>query len=227
MKTIAEMIPEYESNLDALRSRRLELLDLRKYEPHFEVRHRDHRADCGDQQNHRQLCGGTGGHAALWQVNPCGRVCIRVARRWCAAATATHTARRNRRGAAERAKATAAGTVCASGRMSFGRSSWHASRSAGTVPGAACGRMPPTLTTLCRTTATGQSLSTRTICKACAIRATAPKPSQKAGQKQRVESADRPDARTGAARAGCARTLAGNPRISRTSPTLKVSGQGA
>ena len=39
MKTIAEMIPEYESNLDALRSRRLELLDLRKYEPHFEVRH--------------------------------------------------------------------------------------------------------------------------------------------------------------------------------------------
>lgn len=39
MKTIAEMIPEYESNLDALRLRRLELLELRKYEPHFEVRH--------------------------------------------------------------------------------------------------------------------------------------------------------------------------------------------
>nr|WP_297282989.1 hypothetical protein [uncultured Agathobaculum sp.] len=39
MKTIAEMIPEYESNLDALRSRRLELLELRKYEPRFEVRH--------------------------------------------------------------------------------------------------------------------------------------------------------------------------------------------
>ena len=39
MKTIAEMIPEYESNLDALRSRRRELLELRKYEPRFEVRH--------------------------------------------------------------------------------------------------------------------------------------------------------------------------------------------
>ena len=40
MKTIAEMIPEYEANLDALRARRLELLEQRRVEPRFELRYR-------------------------------------------------------------------------------------------------------------------------------------------------------------------------------------------
>lgn len=40
MKTIAEMIPECEANLDALRARRLELLEQRRVEPRFELRYR-------------------------------------------------------------------------------------------------------------------------------------------------------------------------------------------
>lgn len=40
MKTIAEMIPEYEANLDELRARRLELLEQRRTEPRFELRYR-------------------------------------------------------------------------------------------------------------------------------------------------------------------------------------------
>ncbi len=40
MKTIAEMIPEYEANLDALRALRLELLEQRRVEPRFELRYR-------------------------------------------------------------------------------------------------------------------------------------------------------------------------------------------
>ena len=40
MKTIAEMIPESEANLDALRARRLELLEQRRVEPRFELRYR-------------------------------------------------------------------------------------------------------------------------------------------------------------------------------------------
>lgn len=39
MKPIAEMIPEYEANLDALRARRLDLLEQRKLEPSFKLRH--------------------------------------------------------------------------------------------------------------------------------------------------------------------------------------------
>ena len=39
MKPIAEMIPEYEANLDALRARRLVLLDQRKLESSFKLRH--------------------------------------------------------------------------------------------------------------------------------------------------------------------------------------------
>ena len=39
MKTTAEMIPEYEANLDALRARRLDLLEQRKLEPSFKLRH--------------------------------------------------------------------------------------------------------------------------------------------------------------------------------------------
>ena len=55
-------------------------------------------------------------------------------------------------------------------------------------------------------------------CKACATRATDAKPPPKAGQRHAANTADRLDARTGAARAHSARTLAGNPWISRTSP---------
>ena len=40
MKTIAEMIPEYEANLVALRALRLELLEQRRVEPRFELRYR-------------------------------------------------------------------------------------------------------------------------------------------------------------------------------------------
>ena len=39
MKPIAEMIPEYERNLDILRARRLDLLEQRKLEPSFKLRH--------------------------------------------------------------------------------------------------------------------------------------------------------------------------------------------
>lgn len=39
MKTIAEMIPEYERNLDILRARRLDLLEQRTAEPSFKRRH--------------------------------------------------------------------------------------------------------------------------------------------------------------------------------------------
>ena len=39
MKPIAEMIPEYEANLDALRARRLDLLEQRKLEPSLKLRH--------------------------------------------------------------------------------------------------------------------------------------------------------------------------------------------
>ena len=39
MKTIAEMIPEYETCLDAMRTRRADLLRRRELEPSFEVRH--------------------------------------------------------------------------------------------------------------------------------------------------------------------------------------------
>lgn len=39
MKPIAEMIPEYEANLDALQPRRLDLLEQRKLEPSFKLRH--------------------------------------------------------------------------------------------------------------------------------------------------------------------------------------------
>lgn len=39
MKTIAEMIPEYERNLDILRARRLDLLGQRTLEPSFKRRH--------------------------------------------------------------------------------------------------------------------------------------------------------------------------------------------
>ncbi len=40
MKTVCEMIPEYNANLDRLRERRLELLEERKNEPSFERRHK-------------------------------------------------------------------------------------------------------------------------------------------------------------------------------------------
>ena len=39
MKSIAEMIPEYEANLKALRARRLDLLEQREREPSFKQRH--------------------------------------------------------------------------------------------------------------------------------------------------------------------------------------------
>ena len=39
MKTIAEMIPEYERNLDILQPRRLDLLVQRTAEPSFKRRH--------------------------------------------------------------------------------------------------------------------------------------------------------------------------------------------
>lgn len=39
MKSIAEMIPEYETNLEALRARRLDLLAQREREPSFKQRH--------------------------------------------------------------------------------------------------------------------------------------------------------------------------------------------
>lgn len=40
MKTVCEMIPEYNANLDRLRERRIELLEARKNEPSFERRHK-------------------------------------------------------------------------------------------------------------------------------------------------------------------------------------------
>ena len=40
MKTVCEMIPEYNANLDRLRERRLELLEERKNEPSLERRHK-------------------------------------------------------------------------------------------------------------------------------------------------------------------------------------------
>ena len=40
MKTIAEMIPEYETCLDAMRTRRADLLHRRELEPSFEARHK-------------------------------------------------------------------------------------------------------------------------------------------------------------------------------------------
>lgn len=40
MKTVCEMIPEYNANLDRLCERRLELLEERKNEPSFERRHK-------------------------------------------------------------------------------------------------------------------------------------------------------------------------------------------
>ena len=39
MKPTAEMIPEYEANLDALRARLLDLLEQRKLEPSFKLWH--------------------------------------------------------------------------------------------------------------------------------------------------------------------------------------------
>ena len=40
MKTIAEMIPEYETCLDAMRTRRADLLRRRETETSFEARHK-------------------------------------------------------------------------------------------------------------------------------------------------------------------------------------------
>lgn len=40
MKTIAEMIPEHETCLDAMRTRRADLLRRRELEPSFEARHK-------------------------------------------------------------------------------------------------------------------------------------------------------------------------------------------
>ena len=54
MKTIAEMIPEYEANLDALRARRLELLEQRRVEPHFEMCIRD--SSCSRSKS-KKCCG--------------------------------------------------------------------------------------------------------------------------------------------------------------------------
>lgn len=39
MQTVAEMIPDYKQNLDALRARRRELIAARELEPRFERRH--------------------------------------------------------------------------------------------------------------------------------------------------------------------------------------------
>lgn len=39
MQTVAEMIPDYKQNLDALRARRRELIAEREFEPRFERRH--------------------------------------------------------------------------------------------------------------------------------------------------------------------------------------------
>ena len=39
MQTVAEMIPDYKKNLDALRARRRELIAERELEPRFERRH--------------------------------------------------------------------------------------------------------------------------------------------------------------------------------------------
>ena len=39
MQTVAEMIPDYKQNLDALRARRRELIAERELEPRFERRH--------------------------------------------------------------------------------------------------------------------------------------------------------------------------------------------